>query len=295
MESTTENHAFAHDEIAYGAFCIYKEEQRRRIYGGKDAHWFTAIDRLQKIRSGHMTPVVAYHACPIDFARGLWSGEITVEEWMESTQDYDWLGRGIYFWENGLRRAQEWAAEVEGRKKVETAVVRVTVDLGRCLDLTNTAYRDLIRQTYESLDELHREEPELEPMPENRGDDQDQKMRYLDCYVIDQFVQLAAGGILQENGEFAVIDYQTVRCSFDEGAPLFPGSGIKEKTHTQLAVRDRSCILAVCTDNYRRHVGPEEELVRAFLEMLPANTNELRDERIRLGGREVIPGVVLFD
>src|SRR5579864_8740399 len=45
------DHDFSHEEIAYGAFCIYKEEQRQHKYSGKDAHWFMAIDRLKKIRA----------------------------------------------------------------------------------------------------------------------------------------------------------------------------------------------------------------------------------------------------
>ena len=41
---------FSHEEIAYGAFCIYQDEQRRGKYSGQDAHWFMAINRLKDIR-----------------------------------------------------------------------------------------------------------------------------------------------------------------------------------------------------------------------------------------------------
>jgi hypothetical protein len=52
-------HGFTHDEIAYGAFCIYEEEKRKVIYSGQDAHWFMAIDRLTRIRAkGKQLPVI---------------------------------------------------------------------------------------------------------------------------------------------------------------------------------------------------------------------------------------------
>jgi hypothetical protein len=36
---------------------------------------------------------------------------------------------------------------------------------------------------------------------------------------------------------------QTVRGSFAEGEPIYPGSKILEKAHMQIAVRDPTCIL----------------------------------------------------
>ena len=37
--------------------------------------------------------------------------------------------------------------------------------------------------------------------------------------------------------------FQTVRGSFAEGDPIYPGSKILQKAHTQIAVRDPGCIL----------------------------------------------------
>jgi hypothetical protein len=36
--------------------------------------------------------------------------------------------------------------------------------------------------------------------------------------------------------------YQTVRCPFEEGEPVYEGSMIKTQSHVQIAVGDRSCI-----------------------------------------------------
>ena len=45
------DHGFSHEEIAYGAFCIYEEEQRTAKYSGQESHWHMAIDRLKAIRA----------------------------------------------------------------------------------------------------------------------------------------------------------------------------------------------------------------------------------------------------
>jgi hypothetical protein len=37
------------------------------------------------------------------------------ENLLASTNDYDWLGSGIYFWENNEERAMEWAVELSKR------------------------------------------------------------------------------------------------------------------------------------------------------------------------------------
>lgn len=54
--SVQHDHDFTYEEIAYGAFCIYQEEQRKGKYSGQDAHWFMAIDRLKKIRARAKAP-----------------------------------------------------------------------------------------------------------------------------------------------------------------------------------------------------------------------------------------------
>ncbi|WP_417748903.1 hypothetical protein [Rosistilla oblonga] len=239
-----------------------------------------------------MATVVGYHACSVDFARRLWRNEVTTSDWMPSENEYDWLGSGIYFWGNGLRRAQEWAGEIEERHQQESAVVKATIDLGRCLDLTNTSLRPLIHETYESLKSLHEEEPELGPLPENGGNQL--KLRRLDCYVVDQFVQLATNGMPIDDAT-AVVEYQTVRCSFDEGEALCPGSGILSQTHPQLSVRDNSCIIKIEKDDYRRSPSADEKMARAYCESLSSDKSPIRSERQRLAGREICSDVILFE
>lgn len=59
--------------------------------------------------------IVAYHGCLADrFEDALLRGIHPPQ----SDEDYDWLGRGIYFWEHGPFRALDWAGERRNGKAV---------------------------------------------------------------------------------------------------------------------------------------------------------------------------------
>lgn len=57
------DHGFAHAEIAYGAFCIFEEEQRKGVNSGPEAHWFRAIERLKRIRAKPNTATRVCYRC----------------------------------------------------------------------------------------------------------------------------------------------------------------------------------------------------------------------------------------
>ncbi len=177
--------------------------------------------------------IVGYHGCDKRTAIAVLGkgGELVASE-----NRYDWLGKGIYFWEEGFQRAKEFAEEQKARNRVtEPFVIGAYLDLGHCFDLTDTRatgqlnrfYKDLKRQ----LDKVGT------PMPTNDrandGDD-DLLLRKRDCAVINSGL-LA----LEQVGE----PYQSVRGMFQEGKPAFPGAAIREKSHVQLAIRDPKCIL----------------------------------------------------
>jgi hypothetical protein len=176
------------------------------------------MDRFARI-------VLGFHGCDPEFADALISGETPVEDWEPSRNAYDWLGEGIYFWEHAPDRARTWGGK--------GGVVGAVIQLGNCLDLTETAYTRLLGATYDSLRETYLARGEA--LPQNKG-----KRRTLDRLVIDELATAAAAtGVI----------YQTARCPFLEGDPAFPGSGIRRESHIQLAVRDRSCIIGVFRPN----------------------------------------------
>lgn len=98
-----------------------------------------------------------------------------------STETYDWLGSGIYFWENDPVRAYQWAAGSH-RAQANPSVVGVVIDLGRCLDLTTQEGKEAVRAAYEGLRKLHAIAEQ--PLPKNTFGP-DKVKRHLDCAVIN--------------------------------------------------------------------------------------------------------------
>ena len=184
--------------------------------------------------------VLGYHGCntemSADFARRLFDGRARISDWEPSANDYDWLGRGVYFWEHGPQRAREWAGD-------GGTVIGAVIQLGRCFDLTDVRYTKLLRAAYESTVALYAEEHLA--LPVNRG--RDLRLRELDCLVINQFMDATDNELI--GGGEAAFRYQTVRCPFEEGDEAFPGSMLKTQTHIQISVRDPSCILGVFRPN----------------------------------------------
>jgi hypothetical protein len=181
--------------------------------------------------------VVGYHGCDAAVAKRVLAGKARLKL---STNAYDWLGGGIYFWEHGPQRADEWAVEQArlGATKVENpSVLAARIDLGVCLDLLDTANTRLLSKWYTKFRRFVRQKGVA--MPENRdaaGSRRgDKVLRYRDCAVVDY--------TLSSLSEAEGVEYQTVRGVFLEGKPAFPGSKIALKSHIQIAVRDPACIV----------------------------------------------------
>lgn len=175
--------------------------------------------------------ILGYHGCDLS------DGEAALEgrPFQPSTNDYDWLGEGVYFWEANPLRGLEFAKESMKRKGSRIKlpfVVGTVIDLGACLDLTTSLGIATVARAYESLKASHRESDT--PLPENTPNG---LRRYLDCAVINR-----VHAIFAEQGLPA---FDTVRGIFTEGGPAFAGAGIQTKTHVQIAVRNTECIKGV--------------------------------------------------
>lgn len=190
-------------------------------------------------RGKYQRIVVGYHGCDAAVVDRVLAGKARLKL---SSNAYDWLGEGIYFWEHGPQRAYEWANEQArlGAGRVRNpAVLAARIDLGVCLDLLDTANTRLLGKWYAKFRRFVRQKGVL--MPQNwdaagsrRGD---KVLRYRDCAVIDY--------TLSSLVETESVQYQTVRGVFLEGRPAFPGSKIALKSHIQIAVRDPACIVGV--------------------------------------------------
>lgn len=176
--------------------------------------------------------VLAFHGCDRGVGERLLSGD----ELKPSDNDFDWLGPGIYFWENNWERGLEFATEQakrRGSKIKDPFVIGAVVDLGACLDLTTKVSIELIQIAHEYLiEDLKKSQSEI---PVNSKD----RLRHnLDCAVIKRVHRLCA-----DNASLGRI--QTVKGVFIEGGAAYPGSGFSEKTHIQIAVCDPICIKGV--------------------------------------------------
>jgi len=159
------------------------------------------------------------------------------ENLIASTNDYDWLGNGIYFWENNETRALLWAQDLAKRKSssVKTpAVIGAIIDLGYCFDLTDSIYLNELRKAYDVFVDFYKNTGQ--PLPQNIdiGESTDKLIRKLDCAVIQ-----TAHKINQDANKHA---YDSVRGVFWEGKPLYPSAGFAEKNHIQICVCNPNCI-----------------------------------------------------
>ena len=75
-----------------------------------------------------------------------------------SDNEYDWLGGGVYFWENNHTRALEFAEFLKdnpphnSKQKIhEPAVLGAVIDLGFCLDLLDSEYLNILEEGYNLL------------------------------------------------------------------------------------------------------------------------------------------------
>lgn len=181
--------------------------------------------------------IVGFHGCDQETSDRVLA---TGEPLRPSRNRWDWLGEGVYFWEQSIERAWEFAEEQRLRGKVRTpSVVGAFIHLGRCFDLTRRAATEALRAVHADYASVI-ERAGL-PMPVNRAaapGDHDLLLRDLDCAVLNFHLRetdraQGAGGCF----------YQTVRGVFVEGEPAFPGAGIFLKTHVQIAVRDPSTVI----------------------------------------------------
>jgi hypothetical protein len=180
--------------------------------------------------------VFGYHGCDRRLADNVLAGKVKLTA---STNAYDWLGSGIYFWEHGPARAMEWA-RAQARRKAShirnPAILGAVIQLGHCFDLLDTRFTRELAFVAAKLGDLLRLEEKTLPENEPAGKrDFDWLKRHRDCFVLEYAIPLI--------GATSGIVFQTVRGVFQEGEPAFAGAGIKLKSHIQITVRDPQCII----------------------------------------------------
>lgn len=174
--------------------------------------------------------VVGFHSCDKEVGFNVLTGN---DELLGSKNSWDWLGQGVYFWEQNPARALEYAIESAQLKQFNKIPIKTPfvlgaiIELGNCLNLVETNSLQILSAAYLGLKKVVEEAGKK--MPENKKDN-----RALDCAVI-QYIHQS----IKEQGK---MPFDTIRCAFPEGEEAYPGSAITSRLHIQLCVLNPDCI-----------------------------------------------------
>ena len=165
--------------------------------------------------------VTGYHGTTSSVAK-----QIINDDFVASFNDWDWLGHGIYFWQDAPERAYNWAKTRIAKLglKEPAAVVAARIQLDGFVDLLDQRGMTLLRDFAQSYQVQH----PTSPLINKRG------VNLLDCAVFN-----FASGMLTWLG----VEVAGYRAACVEGKALTPGSPIFDLSHVQLVVVNREAIL----------------------------------------------------
>lgn len=169
--------------------------------------------------------VLGYHGCRRALAVRLVAGK---EELRPSSNDYDWLGHGLYFWADDPERAGEWSRHAG---IPQPAVVGAVIHVGHCLNLADRNCLNYLFEAYRHLSQSC-EQRDI-ALPKNAG--KHFGRRCLDCAVFETVHRLREMQGLRP--------FDTVAAYFVEGEELYPGAAVQALDHVQICVRNPAQIL----------------------------------------------------
>jgi len=175
--------------------------------------------------------VFGFHSCDRETGLRILNGKDGLRP---SLNSWDWLGGGIYFWEQNPGRALEYAIECAENKqkfsgKIKNPfVIGAIINTGNCLNLLESKAAPIISNAYEGLKQTNLTAGI--PMPTNRGAN-----RALDCAVI-QYMH-------QSNKLYDISPYDTIRSSFHEGKSVYPESNFTTRLHIEVCVVNPEMII----------------------------------------------------
>jgi hypothetical protein len=162
-------------------------------------------------------------ACGVAAARGMQCGKGMWPEADEKQTGYGQKAGSNEECAAGARTAGRRGRPRTGQRDLaEKFACQGEIDRSGCEDLANAfeMFRSFQKEKGGSL-------------PINEGATPDLLLRRRDCAVFNYYLKLLA-----EEGR----SYDSVRCGLAEGKPAFEGSGIQQKSHIQIAIRNDTCI-----------------------------------------------------
>jgi hypothetical protein len=145
---------------------------------------------------------------------------------LASDNDYDWLGTGIYFFQDAPVRAKQWATQQHPNNP---AVICALIQLENCIDLFDVGWQPALKNMYNLFIERHK----LLNLPLPKQSPHSSKAHRLDC----AFLNFVHEFILRQGRSI-----DSIRATFIEGERLFPNSAIFDLAHVQIAIRNPALI-----------------------------------------------------
>jgi hypothetical protein len=175
--------------------------------------------------------ILGFHGCDEKIGEEiLLGGDFKIQR-----NDYDWLGHGVYFWENNPERGLQFAKEKQKHTphSIEKPyVIGAILDLRFCLDMTTQNAIDEVELAYNFITQNYALQNKI--MPQNKLT-ADLLLREMDCLVLETLHKQRA---LQKHQSF-----DSVKGIFTEGGQLYANSGFFRKTHVQICIRNTACIV----------------------------------------------------
>jgi len=180
--------------------------------------------------------VLGFHGCDRELGESVLAGKKRLKK---SENTYDWLGHGIYFWENNPKRALSFAKELKATKRSKDSikdpfVIGAVIDLGFCLNLLDEDALGEVKAAFQlfesSCEVLGQEIPSNKALKKGR----DLLLRHLDCAVIEM--------LHADRSTHDLPEYDSARGLFPEGNELYPNAGFLDKNHIQICIRNPNCI-----------------------------------------------------
>lgn len=185
------------------------------------------------------TIVIGYHGCDRATEEALVSGALKHLD--PSDNPYDWLGPGVYFFQDDWRRALMFAEasamnpkrRFSARPIKTPAVVGAVMRLSSVLDVSTQDGIDAFRNAYQSL---VKSDVPLKRNRKSEPEDVDVILRSLDRQIFKYLHQM-----YEDDETLAPVD--AVRGAFPQGEAVAPTSAIFGNSHVQLALRNPECVL----------------------------------------------------
>lgn len=168
--------------------------------------------------------VMGFHGCDKEVGLKVLNGKATLKP---SNNPWDWLGDGIYFWEQNPDRALEYAIESSRKLQFNRTSIKIPfvlgaiIELGNCLNLVEPESILILKKAYEGIERIYTEAGK--PLPKNSGNN-----RKLDAAVFRHLNKS------RENS--STLKYDSIRCAFVEGDPIYPSANFYSRLHIQICV-----------------------------------------------------------